>query len=253
VTVDSRGEVSDFINRSTEVVVTDLKMIAQLLRQARSAVTGGFIFGDVRYLRIISRFSIRLLKEIESMSRHAVFLDAHPTALLSKEAIAEVHAWLQLSSNLSHLSGLRRLRIWLDCDDSLPWAREKEEPFLHVLKPLDQMSKLNCCIEVPRHVYDYKPAKSSLRIRRRIRQRHFGYYDWNARLHVLSRGDFPILEAGQPPFENVTQASLEEIERQLVDGGVDVEEQFIDDSLIDEGMWVCKDGIDLSPWASFLM
>ena len=62
-----------------------------------------------------------------------------------------------------------------------------------------------------------------------------------------------MLEAGQPPFDKVTQARLEEMERQLADEGVDVEEQFIDDSLIDEGMWVCKDGIDLGPWASFLM
>ena len=46
---------------------------------------------------------------------------------------------------------------------------------------------------------------------------------------------------------------LEELERQLGYEGVDVEEQFIDESLMEEGMWVCKDGIDLGPWASILM
>ncbi|KAF2826979.1 hypothetical protein CC86DRAFT_455561, partial [Ophiobolus disseminans] len=240
-----RGEISDYISRSTEVIVADLTITDQLLRQPPSAVAGGFVFADVRQLRIISRLPTGVLTVIEEESIPDEAEDFQMACLSSGEA-AQATAWLRLSATLSGLAYLRKLRIWLDDSEAISWNNVNERAILVSLESLAHKPALDVCMELPRHIDDYKTTPA-IRIQRRIRQRHFGYKDFHARLQVASKADFPVLEAGLPPFENVSQVKLEVIERGLWDEGIDVEEECIDRRLLDDGIWICKEDV----WSEF--
>lgn len=218
--------------------MTDLKSIDRLMEKDLVAAPGGFVFTEVTQLKIVSVLPSRVLKAIGEgrIPGPEDQRTLHPV----RDEPAEVIAWLQLGSTISCFHGLRTLRLWLDYSGGFPWgssrSRVNEQSILQKLEPLASVPGLTCCVEMPRHCDD-NAVVSPLKILRRIRQRYWASHTLSLTPDVACRGDFPLFEAGVCPFEDDTQEEVEEAERGLWGHGLDVEREYMDTSLMWDGVW----------------
>lgn len=223
--IDNRTtEVVDLLIKSTEIVVTGVESVEVLSYGHKSTWTGGFHFLNVEKVQLISILPSIVLNAIAQVGQDDQEADSQPA--LSMHEYMQSNAWLALQHSVTRLKNLRTFRIWLDCDGDKYWANIDEGAVLSALEPLACQQSLDFSIDLPRHWTDDKPLLP-FTLSRRLRQRHQGYIGFRGELAVKQRPDFPIIEVGEPDFEEFDQAQLEEFERKMWSKGIDIEEEIL--------------------------
>jgi len=227
--------------RNTTWNVTDLDTLDGLLNGA-SISCFGFEVAQVRRLDITLRLPRAVFDAVEEQ-----FVASKDALLcMGDTAATQARQWLHLCLLLPRLGKLSKLRIWLDHDGQAYWAHINERAFVSpVVASVEKANVeiivylpiLNPRLEVPsRHILDAEP---SFTIIRRRRQKHHGYVNTRGRLFVVEKGDFPLLEVGGYPFEDMGKEELEALERELWKQGLDVQHE-----IVDRGFWKHAGGFD---------
>jgi hypothetical protein len=140
--------------------------------------------------------------------------------------------WIQHPYAIRNMSKLRRLRIWLDHDESCTWSRVNERTTLSPLQSLANLPTLDISInllklhpkyETAERHFTTNSAPSSLLIHRRYRQR----YHSNDGVNVQHEPDFPVL-GEYADFFGSSMEKLEEHERYTLNDGRDPMQEIYD-------------------------
>jgi hypothetical protein len=201
------------------------------------------------------RRDLDLAKGIASNVGHAAVeaeLVALEEALGGKRSVlgglAASSMWGQVCANLPRLQELNKLQIWLDHDTVDYWATVNERAFTSPLilafktKQLDisiHLPEINPRLEDPARHFINELSDATFKLVRRVRQRYHGYVNVYERLFVTTACDFPILRAGDAPYENTSVEELRAAERKMWLGGADMVQR-----LVNGGGWVHLGGSD---------
>jgi hypothetical protein len=146
-----------------------------------------------------------------------------------------VSTWKKLPLALGHLSGLRRLNIWLDHEGFCSWSVVNERAVLFPLASLSSNPDLTVTIDLPilhpdratadRHFTENSPPLP-FAIHRRYRQRYHGVRNWKGNLctrwspdfpYVCEPGDFGGDCTGLLELENLTPEEWEDFLNEVPD------------------------------------
>jgi hypothetical protein len=186
-----------------------------------------FPLSNVTQLSITLRLPLKFFQTLEQPSENAAILAESDIASLG------VKSWLRLSSVISQLNKLTKLRLWLDYDEPGYWTVVNEKALLEPL--LTELSNTKSSLEVIvvlpklhpkyergyRHFVDGK-LPGGARLHRALRQSY-----WKDCGHVEHKPDFPFML----DMIEVCDWSLDEVEvweRNQWKQGHDMEREFWD-------------------------
>ncbi|KAF2867367.1 hypothetical protein BDV95DRAFT_598055 [Massariosphaeria phaeospora] len=149
--------VLDLMARTATINVTDLATLGSLLQKADPSHSNSmFSVGSglssivpcITKLDITLRLPLSAFRTIEDLSTKGTPESpvSHESAAISASDLA---AWSQLYSSITHLSGLRRLHIWLDHSDKTSWSALNERAMLLPLTPLATLPDLRVSVNLP--------------------------------------------------------------------------------------------------------
>lgn len=218
----SNAEIIDLMASSIEVIVTQIASVEELVRRS---VNFTFDLKNVQKLMIIAKLHTKTLAAIEQQKQTETSDFTREDPQNGNEA--EVVAWQRLSSTLADARALRTLRVWLDRSDHHYWSTIDEISDTAPLALLSKIPRLDVLLKLSRH-YNDDTTILPFPVRRRLRQRYFGYTDSLGTVHIIHKADFPMLEASDFPIDWWSAADAEDAERDPWREGVDIQHIFID-------------------------
>jgi hypothetical protein len=197
-----------------------------VLASGRSCTSNllGYVLPNLKELSISLRLSLATYEALENVADSA----------FSKSLL--ISAWTELPFALDYWSRLRKLRIWLDHEESCSWSVVNERAVLSPLASLSSNPDLDVSINLPklhpkweapeRHFTEDSP-RLPIAIHRRYRQRYHGVEDSNGNLRVKYWSDFPVWHEVAEMMEMPVE-EIEEGERSSWEAGNDPLQELLD-------------------------
>ncbi|KAH7079469.1 hypothetical protein FB567DRAFT_532638 [Paraphoma chrysanthemicola] len=236
-------EVREVLIKETTWNVAHSATVLRLVETTARRHFLGQAIRDIRRLDITLRLPLAVFTMIENRTASPSNVSIHDTHVSEAEdsIASQADKWLQICASVSQLKSLSRLRVWLDHDQTDYWAKINERAFLEPVVQSLERSEVKISFHLPllnpametahRHFLEPKSA-ANLTVVRRVRQHYHGIVNSQGRLFVISRGDFPLLDIGSYPFEDLNKEELRSVERKLWEQGIDVQHE-----LVDGGSW----------------